>query len=657
MSHDDFEDNCSHHDPVNDCFVYNAGDSDDCYLDLHSNHGADDHCIVNAPNYFDNLRADDDVNYTFHCNYRNLPHRQRPVNNGVDIGSGAISGQSSPREFTFNPQNVASSLKMDSSNRLVDEGSGLIANVQTTFSRKRANPSVSQIFFSSLQTIASSNAAACVCEVTRQLGVDVFSCSCNGLKGLVLGPNGELGVGEGTGFSAFQARPAFRETSASTATSITSPSQQTTTSNGASTSNVSSSTSTTAAARSSSSPSAVLTATGSSSSTTSADAVGAASPSSATSGASTSTTSAASVTTTTNAQSSASTSSSSTSTIENVETTTTMSQNAGDVVPSWTGSVTTSSATQDSGVISSLTTTGNVNQDSGSTSSLTTSSSTGEPESTATTEESSTTSSTAAASVPSAPTTQPPTTTPFDPLPDFDPLACGGGLKNCGIDICIFGNCESRCKDVKTDGRHCGACYNHCGEGECSNGICGCPTAGDTLCGASPKRTCSSLQTDNRNCGCRDLRSSNDSCGSCGNTCGDGGTCSNGQCQCPAPESNCRAGDSNYCAKLDYEHDNCGTWYFTPSSADPHSSPARRLTIVSAFSGFKCRDDSRCLLGNCYKCPPEKPSYCSGPGAGGCTDLRDDRNNCAAAMLFQKTYILTRDHPVSVLAITATWAR
>ncbi|GAB7332106.1 hypothetical protein MBLNU13_g03990t1 [Cladosporium sp. NU13] len=51
--------------------------------------------------------------------------------------------------------------------------------------------------------------------------------------------------------------------------------------------------------------------------------------------------------------------------------------------------------------------------------------------------------------------------------------------------------------------------------------VCPCSGSTSTLCGATPD-TCKDLQSDVNNCG------------SCGNTCGDGQTCSAGQCKTPA---------------------------------------------------------------------------------------------------------------------------
>lgn len=79
--------------------------------------------------------------------------------------------------------------------------------------------------------------------------------------------------------------------------------------------------------------------------------------------------------------------------------------------------------------------------------------------------------------------------------------------------------CNNNCTDIRTDNKNCGTCGNICPAGQsCTNGNCmmNC-SAGKTAC---PD-------------GCFNLNTDADHCGTCGNNCPAGLVCSNGQCAAP----------------------------------------------------------------------------------------------------------------------------
>jgi hypothetical protein len=82
--------------------------------------------------------------------------------------------------------------------------------------------------------------------------------------------------------------------------------------------------------------------------------------------------------------------------------------------------------------------------------------------------------------------------------------------------------CANNCTDVRIDNKNCGSCGNICPAGQsCSNGNC-------MMSCTSDKTACPE--------GCFNLNIDNDHCGTCGNNCPAGLICSNGQCA-PPPTS------------------------------------------------------------------------------------------------------------------------
>lgn len=79
--------------------------------------------------------------------------------------------------------------------------------------------------------------------------------------------------------------------------------------------------------------------------------------------------------------------------------------------------------------------------------------------------------------------------------------------------------CNNNCTDTLTDNKNCGTCGNTCPAGQsCTNGNCmlSCPS-GQTACVE----------------GCFNLQTNPDHCGICSNNCPAGLVCSNGQCAPP----------------------------------------------------------------------------------------------------------------------------
>ena len=133
-------------------------------------------------------------------------------------------------------------------------------------------------------------------------------------------------------------------------------------------------------------------------------------------------------------------------------------------------------------------------------------------------------------------------------------ICCPSGQCGCNGVCCPTGQC---CNGVCCPPGQCGCNGLCCPTGQCCNGVC-CPpgqSCSNGLCCPAGEVNCSST--------CTDLSSDSQNCGSCLSACGQGQTCVNGKCICPAASdpTRCspfgRKSSSNYfLANLDFQN-NC----------------------------------------------------------------------------------------------------
>ncbi len=209
--------------------------------------------------------------------------------------------------------------------------------------------------------------------------------------------------------------------------------------------------------------------------------------------------------------------------------------------------------------------------------------------------------------------------------------------------------CNGRCVDTHNDQNNCGACGTACATGQacvdgtCVDGSCTMSCPGGWLCCGSPDRPfCSDPHNDYGNCG------------GCGNVCGPGQFCNNGQCSCGSPSLvNC----DGTCRDLRNDPEACGTCgnvcppearFCVPDpepTCRPCPGPGQALCdglCIDTRSdhdncgtcGHGCGDGNSCLNGNCVvgTCTIScgGGSICCGTEATGqtCSYPGFDRNNC-----------------------------
>jgi hypothetical protein len=141
---------------------------------------------------------------------------------------------------------------------------------------------------------------------------------------------------------------------------------------------------------------------------------------------------------------------------------------------------------------------------------------------------------------------------------------------------CAYTTCGSQCIDTTGDDLNCGSCGNACPSGaSCTASVCVCSSG--TLCSAS----------------CVDTTSDNSNCGSCGKTCTSSQTCISSKCTATStapPQGSC---SHSLCTSGTYLDDGCDTTACT--------------TLICDYYG----DDFCCDTAWDSTCVSEVTSYCS----------------------------------------------
>ena len=263
---------------------------------------------------------------------------------------------------------------------------------------------------------------------------------------------------------------------------------------------------------------------------------------------------------------------------------------------------------------------------------------------------------------------------------ESDPFNCGGCGDSCAVgEICVGGQCQcaipgqqvcdGQCTDFLNNPFDCGGCNQPCGPGGfCANGQCQC-APGQQYC---PNTGCANLNMDPLSCGGCDNQCDPGAlciggtctcsgqtcnfnppgpggsqqrcvnggfnidpmnCGSCGNECGPGSMCLNGQCLCPPPTVACTPGGPgtvglNTCANLLTDPLNCGTCGTACASgatcaggvcqcppgltACPHGCVNTMTNPQDCgICNNACPSGGDCLNGQCLPCPPGR-QFCGG---------------------------------------------
>lgn len=178
----------------------------------------------------------------------------------------------------------------------------------------------------------------------------------------------------------------------------------------------------------------------------------------------------------------------------------------------------------------------------------------------------------------------------FDPqvcgcVADSDEERCGDGRDNdCDgvVDDCRI--CDGRFV-ADDDPEHCGGCGNVCGPGNlCLDGECVCANVDELLCDGA----------------CVDPNASPFHCGRCGRACEDGRECVDGECGCP--ESRPDLCEGRGCFDFADDSFNCGS------------------------CGIRCPLAQRCIEGECA-CPADAGSTLCGSE---CVDTDTNARHCGA---------------------------
>lgn len=158
--------------------------------------------------------------------------------------------------------------------------------------------------------------------------------------------------------------------------------------------------------------------------------------------------------------------------------------------------------------------------------------------------------------------------------------------------------CGDACTDTQSDAANCGSCGNACESGQtCTAGSCeqgeggGGGGGGDQ--GGGGAAGCRDEETDCAG-SCADLQTDEGHCGSCDVACPEGQACLSGACVCPAGLTECE----HSCVNLQGDGQHCG-------ACDVQCSPTQRCT------------DGACIC-------PDSLTDCNGT----CTDLANSVQHC-----------------------------
>ena len=163
---------------------------------------------------------------------------------------------------------------------------------------------------------------------------------------------------------------------------------------------------------------------------------------------------------------------------------------------------------------------------------------------------------------------------------------------NVGFDDCNYDSVDGCETDLHADASNCGTCGNRCPTGQsCSNGACVGPIAptcrtGQTDCGWPGNSICVNLANDRMNCG------------SCGWTCFSSEVCSGGCQSCPFGQQAC----NNACTDLQTNTSNCGV------------------------CGHACASTQTCIAGACVTPCAAGQTQCGST----CVNTQGDFANCGA---------------------------
>lgn len=171
-----------------------------------------------------------------------------------------------------------------------------------------------------------------------------------------------------------------------------------------------------------------------------------------------------------------------------------------------------------------------------------------------------------------------------------------GAMRICsdGRCTCMTGlrACDGSCVDSMTSDEHCGSCGNSCGsDASCVSGVCTC-TGGRAFC----TDVCVDTQTDDSNCGM------------CGRACPSDMSCSGGMCVCSGGLTNC----DGACVDTSSDMRNCGSCGhiceggMCDAGSCVWTSCPDPFTTCSGMSTCTFYDPSNC--GACgVTCPPGSP--------------------------------------------------